>query len=119
MQSQRQRLLLNSISIPLETSPTHQPPKRTIYPPPTKPPHHPSKLTSKMTALFNFQSLLLCILLAICTCAYTHSVFPAIMDRNKDGALGIFWKLARIGERLSPYVSICCIFMAGSMLVGQ
>lgn len=27
---------------------------------------------------------------------------------------GIFWKFARIGERLSPYVSICCIFMAVS-----
>jgi len=25
---------------------------------------------------------------------------------------GIFWKFARIGERLSPYVSICCIVMA-------
>jgi hypothetical protein len=62
------------------------------------------------------------------------------MDRNKDGyvaltyemhtckrmgmltenrALGIFWKLARIGERLSPYVAICCVFMAGSVFVGQ
>lgn len=28
--------------------------------------------------------------------------------------LGIFWKCARIGERLSPYISICCIFMAVS-----
>lgn len=27
---------------------------------------------------------------------------------------GIFWKCARIGERLSPYVSICCILMAVS-----
>jgi hypothetical protein len=26
--------------------------------------------------------------------------------------LGVFWKFARIGERLSPYVSICCIVMA-------
>jgi len=25
---------------------------------------------------------------------------------------GIFWKFARIGERLSPYVSICCVVMA-------
>ena len=47
------------------------------------------------------------------------------MDRNKHGyatcvdntdirMFGIFWKFARIGERLSPYVSICCIFMAVS-----
>jgi len=31
--------------------------------------------------------------------------------------LGIFWKFARIGERLSPYVSICCIVMAVRTLV--
>ncbi len=30
----------------------------------------------------------------------------------KSSFLGIFWKCARIGERLSPYISICCIFMA-------
>jgi hypothetical protein len=32
---------------------------------------------------------------------------------------GIFWKFARIGERLSPYVSICCVLMAASIFVGQ
>lgn len=37
------------------------------------------------TALFNFQSLLLIILLLICTSTYLHSIFPAIMDRNKEG----------------------------------
>ena len=26
--------------------------------------------------------------------------------------LGIFWKCARVGERLSPYVSLCCVVMA-------
>ncbi|KAI3555370.1 hypothetical protein CABS03_02821 [Colletotrichum abscissum] len=49
-----------------------------------------------MTALFNFQSLLLVILLLICTCAYAHQLMPAIMDRNKDGIMGIFWKFARV-----------------------
>lgn len=28
--------------------------------------------------------------------------------------MGIFWKCARIGERLSPYMSICCVVMAVS-----
>ncbi|KAK4188809.1 hypothetical protein QBC35DRAFT_182210 [Podospora australis] len=65
-----------------------------------------------MTALFNLQSLLLVILLLICTCTYVHDLFPAILDRNKKGVMGIFWKCARIGERLSPYVSLCCIAMA-------
>lgn len=66
----------------------------------------------KMTAIFNFQSLLLVILLFICTSTYIHAIFPSIMDRNKDGIMGIFWKSARIGERLSPYVSLACIAMA-------
>ncbi|KAL5043671.1 hypothetical protein BDW71DRAFT_187550 [Aspergillus fruticulosus] len=39
---------------------------------------------------------------------------PGIMDRNQNGFFGIFWKCARIGERLSPYVSICCVLMAVS-----
>lgn len=30
--------------------------------------------------------------------------------------LGIFWKCARIGERKSPYVAVCCIAMAISIL---
>ncbi|KAF2137588.1 uncharacterized protein K452DRAFT_196737, partial [Aplosporella prunicola CBS 121167] len=64
------------------------------------------------TALFNFQSLLLVILLLICTSTYIHSVWPSILDRNKDSVLGIFWKFARVGERLSPYVSLCCVLMA-------
>ncbi|GAB7342151.1 hypothetical protein MBLNU457_g0413t1 [Dothideomycetes sp. NU457] len=70
-----------------------------------------------MTALFNFQSLLLVLLLFICTSTYTHYVFPAIMDRNKDGVMAVFWRAARIGERLSPYVSICCVAMAVSLFM--
>ncbi|KAL2363908.1 hypothetical protein RJZ56_003194 [Blastomyces dermatitidis] len=37
---------------------------------------------------------------------------PGIMDRNQNGFFGIFWKCARVGERLSPYVSLCCLAMA-------
>ncbi|KKP07389.1 hypothetical protein THAR02_00451 [Trichoderma harzianum] len=65
-----------------------------------------------MSALFNFKSLLLVILLLICTSTYVHHFTPGIMDRNKNGVMGIFWKCARIGERLSPYISICCVIMA-------
>lgn len=61
-----------------------------------------------MSALFNFTSLLQVILLLVCTSAYMHSLWPAILDKNKKGVLGVFWKAARIGERLSPYVSIAC-----------
>jgi Protein of unknown function (DUF1242) len=77
----------------------------------------------------------MCLLLSICTCTYAHYVFPSFMDGRKDGCaslsssariadhgpspIGIFWKLARIGERLSPYVSICCVLMAVSVFAGR
>ncbi|CAG84763.1 DEHA2A10604p [Debaryomyces hansenii CBS767] len=69
-----------------------------------------------MSALFNFQSLLQVILLLICTCTYIHATWPVILDKNKTGALGVFWKFARIGERLSPYVAIGCFAMAFNVL---
>ncbi|XP_014259308.1 protein kish-A [Cimex lectularius] len=65
-----------------------------------------------MSAFFNFKSLLTVILLLICTCAYLRSLFPSLLDKNKTGLLGTFWKCARIGERKSPYVAVCCILMA-------
>ena len=37
------------------------------------------------SALFNFQSLLLVILLLICTCTYVRAVAPRLIDRNKEG----------------------------------
>ncbi|KAI9491077.1 hypothetical protein BDB00DRAFT_519277 [Zychaea mexicana] len=69
-----------------------------------------------MSAIFNFQSLLLAILLLICTCTYVRAQAPSLIDRNKTGPLGLFWKAARIGERLSPYVSLACIIMGISIL---
>ncbi|SHO76777.1 Essential protein suggested to function early in the secretory pathway [Malassezia sympodialis ATCC 42132] len=65
-----------------------------------------------MSALFHFQSLLLVVLLLICTCTYVRAAAPALVDRNKKGVFGVFFKAARIGERLSPYCSIACLIMA-------
>lgn len=66
-----------------------------------------------MSALFNFSSLIQVILLMICSSTYIHSQWPSLLDRYKDHeALGAFWKMARIGERASPYVSIACILVA-------
>lgn len=71
------------------------------------------RLTRLQTALFNFQSLLLVILLTICTATYAHYVFPGIIDRNKENYfVSPIWKAARVGERLSPYVSLACVVMA-------
>ncbi|CAB1332557.1 unnamed protein product [Coregonus sp. 'balchen'] len=77
--------------------------------------HQPSLLDS-WSAIFNFQSLLTVILLLICTCAYLRAMAPSLLDKNKTGFLGIFWKCARIGERKSPYVAVCCVVMALSIL---
>ena len=71
------------------------------------------------------------LLLFICTAAYCHQLFPAFMDRKKDSyvpnmiqyyrkrdlihgrpVVGVAWKCARIGERLSPYISVCCVIFA-------
>ncbi|KAH7356735.1 hypothetical protein BKA65DRAFT_495337 [Rhexocercosporidium sp. MPI-PUGE-AT-0058] len=72
-----------------------------------------------MTALFNFQSALLVLLLFICTAAYCHQLFPAFMDRKKDSpVVGVAWKCARIGERLSPYISVCCMIFAVRLFIG-
>ncbi|ORY82465.1 S-adenosylmethionine-dependent methyltransferase [Protomyces lactucae-debilis] len=67
-----------------------------------------------MTALFNLQSLLTALLLLICTCTYVRSYSAKFMDSHKSGPLGTFWKLARVGERLSPYVSLSLIAIAAS-----
>lgn len=74
-----------------------------------------TKLTHVQTALFNFQSLLLVLLLSICTATYAHYVFPGIIDRNKENYfVSPIWKAARVGERMSPYVSLACVVMAVS-----
>ena len=66
----------------------------------------------KMSALFHFQSLVTVILLLICTCTYVRSLWPSLLDQRKTGILSGFWKCARIGERLSPYVALSCILLA-------
>ncbi|XP_022669531.1 protein kish-like [Varroa jacobsoni] len=65
-----------------------------------------------MSAIFNFQALLTVLLLMICTCAYVRSLYPALLDKNKQGLRSTLWKLARIGERLSPWVALSCLAMA-------
>ncbi|KAI4845226.1 hypothetical protein E4T44_05727 [Aureobasidium sp. EXF-8845] len=56
------------------------------------------------------------------------------MDKHKDGYpdfffidgrtftdsqssfTSVFWRAARIGERLSPYISVCCVVMAAILI---
>lgn len=54
------------------------------------------------------------LLLFICACAFLHrKVGPyKLGDPQTQGMQGILWKAARIGERLSPWVSAGCFVMA-------
>ena len=37
---------------------------------------------------------------------------PRLVDPYRTGLRGMFWKAARIGERLSPWVAASCLVMA-------
>ncbi|XP_046866711.1 protein kish [Drosophila willistoni] len=71
-----------------------------------------------MSALFNLPGMMSVILLLICTCTYVRSIAPNILDQHRVGWKGTFWKLARIGERLSPYVASACLLRAFALLMG-
>ncbi len=52
--------------------------------------------------------------------AQGHRVYWCNTDADLDlihRITGIFWKCARIGERLSPYMSLCCGVMAVRLLL--
>ncbi len=54
------------------------------------------------------------ILLFICSCAFVHrKVGPyKLGDPQTRGVSSIWWKAARIGERLSMWVAVGCVVMA-------
>jgi hypothetical protein len=63
-----------------------------------------------MSALFDFKAFLTVVLLTICTCTYVKLKAPKVLSQ-RTGFFGLFWKAARIGERLSPWVAGACIIM--------
>lgn len=89
-----------------------------------------------MSALFDFPSLLVVILLFICTTTFLRSLYPNIFtssaasaaqaDTNSitpiakvkqhSGLLGIAWKASRVGERVSQYVALALVIMAMQIL---
>lgn len=68
------------------------------------------------SALFDFRSFLITVLLFITTCTFVKQRAPSMLEAHKTGARGVFWKAARIGERLSPWVGAACFAMAFSVL---
>jgi hypothetical protein len=54
------------------------------YPPENSRSSHTNHIIIQL-GILKFQTLLLVVLLFICTCTYLHGVFPAFLDRNKHG----------------------------------
>lgn len=85
----------------------------------------PNFATSTQTAILNFASMLLILVLFICTCAYVRAVTmnrqtrTSFLDSHKHGVTGLAWKAARVGERLSPWVAAACVAMAIHVLIFQ
>jgi len=65
----------------------------------TTPPDNLSQLPLQ-SALFNFQALLLVILLVICTCTYVRAVTPSLVDRNKRGSVHYNPDLANLSNSI-------------------
>jgi hypothetical protein len=38
------------------------------------------------------------------------------VHHHRDGMMGFLWKLSRIGERCSPYISVACILQAMNII---
>ena len=67
-----------------------------------------------MSALFDFSSFLVMLLLIICSTTFARSLRPEIFNVSKDvrattGVMGLLWKFSRIGERKSLWVSGACL----------
>jgi hypothetical protein len=86
--------------------------------PPSRPTPYLAHLPGPQSAIFDFPALLTVIILFICTAAYLRaatyntSTKKSFLDDYKHGVLGLAWKCARIGERLSPWVAAFCVGMA-------
>ncbi|KOO20800.1 conserved small protein, partial [Chrysochromulina tobinii] len=79
----------------------------------TVPPVGPvlTALRHPQSALFNFKSFLIVILLFICASTYLRQQRPSMFVEKKPGLFGLVYKASVIGTRLSPYVSLSCILM--------
>ena len=99
----------------------HISPSYPHLPSPSKLRFPPSKQYAiQMSAIFDFSSLVTVLLLLICTATYLRALRPHLFDSLQNpgepnrhtGFSGFLWKLSRIGERTSPYVSVCLVVMA-------
>ncbi|KAI4291357.1 hypothetical protein PAPHI01_0631 [Pancytospora philotis] len=60
-----------------------------------------------MSALFNFDSFVRSFVLLVCTVAIIKRKFPSLIAK-KEGMASFLYKVAVVGERLSPFVAGFC-----------
>ena len=66
-----------------------------------------------MSAILNFNSFLVIVLLFICTSTFLRHQRPSMFREKKNGLMHkMVYKGSVIGTRLSPYVALSCFLMA-------
>ncbi|AYU82821.1 Protein of unknown function (DUF1242) [Leishmania donovani] len=66
-----------------------------------------------MSALFDFETVLYVLLLIVCTATYLRQFRPTLYHRDSFELYKKFlYKCSVVGDRLSPWVSICCLVLA-------
>ena len=69
-----------------------------------------------MSALLNFQSFLVCMLLFVCTATFFRQQRPSMFKEKRPGLFSLVYKASVIGTRLSPYVALSCWLMAAAII---
>ena len=68
-----------------------------------------------MSALLNFEDIIVILLVSICTACYAKSyqtLEKAFFEKDSESTMkSTLWKLARLGERLSPWISAGLLVM--------
>ncbi len=62
--------------------------------------------------VFSLSSVVVSLLLAICTSTYLRPRLPDYINPKGVGFNGMFGRFAVVGERLSPAVCVMCVAMA-------
>lgn len=64
------------------------------------------------SALFNFESMVVLMVLFICFSTYLYRIMPERVKSFNEGFSGLIKNASIIGERLSPIISLLCIALA-------
>lgn len=76
-----------------------------------------------MTALLNFSSMVRLLVLFSCTVTYIKPFLPGQIQKNisergeNQGIARIVYTGIVVGERLSPYLSLVCLYYVASSVV--